>query len=310
MRDLTFAISIAKSQDSAYYISQNQPVPSFDAEKDSTKKKSFKEEKIAINVAGFYATECGIGALMEQKGETPVFWLKKIAEKRLDSSEILLLNRFANATWKAGQPFRSLSRIAKDNFIVANFLSKEEIQKDYDQVSAAASKLLDSLKTSENALKEEQLQKIKSLLQDKQFAFEMAKHIEASYYSSLKKEVPPFLNPGEDTLQIDKSIFEEKIAINIAGFYALECGLSYFAAAQDKAPSDVLNAILADTISTSDKQLFERFANATWKAGQPFRSLDRITRDIFIPFDLLSKEEIEKDWVQIKNAAKKVKEIL
>jgi hypothetical protein len=33
---------------------------------------------------------------------------------------------------------------------------------------------------------------------------------------------------------------EEKIATNLAGFYALECGLSYLATAQKKLPSAVL----------------------------------------------------------------------
>jgi len=310
LRDSSFAVSIAKTQDSAYYVAQNQQTPSFDSDKDSTKKKSFKEEKIAINLAGFYATECGIGALIAQKGETPVYWLKKITEKKLDSSEILLLNRFANATWKAGQPFRSLSRITRDNFIVANFLSKEETQKDLDQVVAAASKLLDSLKSFENASKEEQLKKISALMQDKEYAFGMAKHIEASYYTSQKKEAPPFLKPEEDTVTIDKSVFEEKVAINVAGFYALECGLSYLAASQNKTPSDILKSIINDSLPQKDKELFERFANATWKAGQPFRSLDRITRNIFVPFDLLSKEEVEKDWVQIKTAASEIKKRL
>jgi len=303
LRDTTFAISIAKAQDSAYYISQSKEVPSFYTGKDSIKKKSLKEEKIAINLAGFYATECGIAALIQQKGETPIYWLQKITGKKLDSSEVLLLNSFANATWKAGQPFRSLSRITKDNFTVAGFLSEEEIQKDYDQVVAAAGKLLDSLKGFDNKSKEEQLNRIKALMQDKQYAFEMAKHMEAAYYLGQKKEVPPFLSSSEDSATIDKSPLEEKVAINIAGFYALECGLSYLAYSEGKIPSDILKLIVNDSLSQNDKQLFERFANATWKAGQPFRSLDRITRDNFIPFDLLSKEEIEKDWVQIKNAA-------
>jgi hypothetical protein len=53
-----------------------------------------------------------------------------------------------------------------------------------------------------------------------------------------------------------------------------------------------------------DKELLERFANATWKASQPFRSMERIRRSNFIPFDLLPAEEVEKDWVQLQAAAK------
>jgi hypothetical protein len=130
--------------------------------------------------------------------------------------------------------------------------------------------------------------------------------IDSSYYAGEKKQIPPFLTGAEDTAMIKKSEFEEKVAVNIAGFYALECGISYLAAADNKLPFDVLRSIINDSITQKDKRLLERFANATWKAGQPFRGLDRITRGNFVPFSLLSAEEIEKDWVQIKSAAEKI----
>jgi hypothetical protein len=82
---------------------------------------------------------------MEQKGGNPVEWLDKIIGKQLDSTEILVLNRFANATWKAGQPFRGLKRITRDVFISPVFLPDDEVKKDYDQVLAAATKLLPAL---------------------------------------------------------------------------------------------------------------------------------------------------------------------
>ncbi len=143
-------------------------------------------------------------------------------------------------------------------------------------------------------------------MKDKQFAFEMAKHMEAAYYEGQNKAIPPFLSPEEDGTSIVKSAFEEQVAIKDAGFYALECGLSYLATAGNKLPSDVLKSIMDGSIAQTDKRLLERFANATWKAGQAFRSLDRIQRDSFTPFVLLSDDEIEKDWVQIKAAAGKV----
>jgi hypothetical protein len=134
----------------------------------------------------------------------------------------------------------------------------------------------------------------------------MAKHIEAAYYESIHQPVPEFFKDGEDNATLQKSYKEEKIAINLAGFYALECGLSYLATAKDLAPSDVLQSITNDKLSKEDKEILERFANATWKAGQPFRSLDRITRKTFTCFDLLPPEEVEKDWMQIKAAAAKL----
>lgn len=302
LRDPAFAVQISIIQDSAYYSSQKQPVPDLPA-KDSFLLKSFKDEKIATNVAAFYAVECGIGALIDQKGGTPLEWLEKIASKKIDSTEVLLLNRFANATWKAGQPFRNLSRIKKPNFIVANLLSAAETKKDYDQVMAAASQLLASLKPLSNASKDDQFKKIDQLLKDKQYADAMARHMEAAYYQAEGKPVPPFVTAIEDSATIKKSALDEKLAINLAGFYALECGVNYLVTAQNKLPSDVLKSIVNDSINQKDKRLLERFANATWKAGQPFRSLDRITRDIFMPFDLLPAEEVKKDWDQVEAAA-------
>jgi hypothetical protein len=182
----------------------------------------------------------------------------------------------------------------------------EETRKDFDQVHAAASKLLDSLTPYADQAKEEQFKKIGQLMQDKNYAMEMAQHIESAYYTAQKKEAPAFLEAPQDTSKVEKNKLEEKVATNVAAFYALECGLSYLASAEKKVPSEVLQSIMSDSIDTKDKVLLERFANATWKAGQPFRGLDRITRDIFVPFYFLSKDEIEKDWVQIKSVAGKL----
>ncbi len=308
LHDTAFAASMAAGQESAFYTSQGKTAEAFFTGPDSLNRKPLKEEKIAINLAGFYAVECGIGALMAEKGGTPVSWLKKITEQSLDSTEQLLLNRFANATWKISQPFRSLDRITRDNFIVARQLSKEEIQKDVNQVKAAAEKLLDSLQGSANDPALVQLKKIGALLRNKAFAAEMAAHMEAAYYKGEGKTVPQFISPADDTAMVAKSARSEKIAINIAGFYALECGLNYLSETQQKLPSVILQEILTDSLPAKDRELMNRFANATWKTSQPFRSLDRITRPVFMPYDLLPEDEKDKDWVQIKSAAKKLKE--
>ncbi|HEX5026122.1 MAG TPA: hypothetical protein VFV68_12660 [Agriterribacter sp.] len=312
LRDSSFALDMAKSQEAAYYRSQGQPAPSFlpENEGDGVLEKSVREEKIAINIAGFYALECGIGLLMEQRGGTPLTWLDKINTGQLDSTEQLVLNRFANATWKAGQPFRGLERITRDVFISPVFLPQEELQKDAGQVSAAAVKLSEAMKGMMDTSKAAQLERISQLLKDKTFAAEMAQHMEAAYYIARNEPIPLFLKPGEDTSIVRKSVKADKVATNIAGFYALECGLSYLATAQHKLPSEVLRSIVNDSIVDADKNIFERFANATWKAGQPFRGLDRITRKPFTSFDLLTPAEVEKDWVQIKAAAEKLSKSL
>ena len=76
LRDTSFAFTVAGGQDSNYYVSQGQKVPAFFEGPDSLLKKSFKEEKIAINLAGFYALECGIGALIEQNGKVKCSYVK------------------------------------------------------------------------------------------------------------------------------------------------------------------------------------------------------------------------------------------
>ena len=308
LQDTGFALAMAKNQEAAYYTAQGQSAPAFLSakEENDSLEKSVKEEKIATNIAAFYAVECGIGLLMEQQGGTPVEWLNKIVNHQLDSSEILVLNRFANATWQAGQPFRGLQRIKKDNFISPVFLSKDETKKDYDQVNAASEKLLPAMQNVAGKPVKDQLQRLSELLKDKQFALDMAQHMEAAYYTALHKPIPDFIKAGQDTATFKRSFKEEKIATNIAGFYALECGLSYLATAQHLVPSVVLQSIAHDSLSKENKKIFERFANATWKAGQPFRGLDRITRETFTCFDLLPPDEVEKDWIQIKAAAVKL----
>jgi hypothetical protein len=308
LQDTGFALRMAENQEASYFKAQKQMPPQFLSEQEANNEiqKSAKEEKIATNVAAFYALECGIGLLRNQHGGTPAEWLNKIVNHQLNSNENLILNRFANATWKAGQPFRRLARIKKENFISSVFLSKEELEKDYHQVNAAAEMLLPAMKSVAEKDSDAQLQKLSELLKSKQFALQMAKHIEAAYYESIHQPVPEFFKDGEDNATLQKSYKEEKIAINLAGFYALECGLSYLATAKHAAPSDVLQSITNDKLSKEDKEILERFANATWKAGQPFRSLDRITRKTFTCFDLLPGEEVEKDWIQVKAAAIKL----
>jgi hypothetical protein len=305
LRDSSFAVKVANYHEAGYAnaTGTGQSTPT----KDSLIKKSFKEDKIATNLAGFYAVECGIGAISKETGKTPVDILKQIAENHLDSSHVLLLNRFANATWKAGQPFRELSRIRRSNFVVAAYLSKEEVKKDYDQVLAAATLLLTKLNSlPADAPVKDQLAAIEKLLKDKAFANEMAAYMEAAYYKGQHQPVPPFIKPEEDTATLMKSAEEERLAINLAGFYALECSVEYLSLTNKQPPSAILKAIINDHLKQSDKELLERFANATWKAGQPFRGLDRITRDIFKPFDLLPQDEVEKDWKQIQMAAELV----
>lgn len=307
LRDSNFTQQLADSLETAYYTAEKKAAPVFSIHDEKVIiEKSIKQEKIATGLAPFYALECGVSQLMETYGGTPLDWLTKITEEGLENIQILLLNDFANATWKAGQPFRGLERITNDIFISSIFLSEEEIDKDYEHILGTATLLKSKMEDLKDTSRQLQLRRISDLLQDEEFAFEVAQNSEAIYYVLHKHPAPVFLTDEDDIKTLKKTAINEKIATNIAGFYALESGLSYLAAAKNAIPSYTLQSIINNSIDVADKKLFERFSNATWKAGQPFRGLDRITRDNFTCFDLLSKDDINKSTVQIKTAAVKL----
>jgi len=305
LKDKDFACRIAKSQNDAYYIGMGENPPVFLEDGEETKliEKSVREEKIAMNLAGFYALECGLGALCTRNGEKPTDWLQRIVSGELDVQDVSLLNHFANATWKACQPFRGLDRINRPVFTVFSLLPQEEVAKDFVQIQTAAGKLLVSLDATSAESAEDQMISVKNLIQDETYALEMAMFLAASYYTGQNQETPPFISREEEQATVSKSAREEKIAMNLAGFYALESGVDYLAHIQNTRPSEILRCITGGTILPSDRQLLCRFANATWKAGQPFRGLDRITREVFTLFDFLSEEDKNKDWAQITGAA-------
>lgn len=155
-----------------------------------------------------------------------------------------------------------------------------------------------------------QLLKLQGLLRDKDFALEMAEYLDAAYYKGQGQTPPPFVKPEDETATAAKSVKEEKIAINLAGFYALEAGIGYLSERDGTTPLQILSTIVDGSIPQADMLLLARFANATWKASQPFRSLSRITRDTFRPAALLAPEELLKDYVQIQNAAAKLLEAM
>src|SRR5574341_728744 len=68
----------------------------------------------------------------------------------------------------------------------------------------------------------EQLGKMQVLMQNQAFAVEMAAYLDGAYYRGQGQTPPPFLSSQEETATIQKSVKEEKIAINLAGFYAVE----------------------------------------------------------------------------------------
>lgn len=312
LRDSVFAEDMAAAMEAAYYEGLGQTSPPFlmPGEDTAFVAVSKKGEKIATNLAGFYALECGLGLLAAQSNQTPTAWLEKIAGSTADSNAVLLLNRFANATWKASQPFRGLSRITRYNFIGSHKLSKEEVDKDAVQIKNAATKLLSSLQPVKAAPLPEQMQAVKRLLQNTAYAVTIAAYLDSTYAVSQGQTPAPLITPADDTAVIKKSKKEQKIATNLAGFYAMECAVNYLVTTRNAVPSQLLQSLTDGTMSKEGQTIFARFANATWKAGQPFRGLNRITRETFTPFYFLSEADVGKDLVQVRAAAKKVLPLL
>jgi len=229
LRSDSFSLHIARAQDTAYYKGIGEPVPPFLTPEQDTAifVQPVVEQKVATNIAGFYALECGIGLLCQQTKETPTHWLQKIVTEQADSSSILLLNRFANATWKAGQPFRGLDRITRPTFTVASFLPPNEIAKDYYQIKTAAAKLLSTLQPVKDSSLNTQMQQLRSLLHSQQYAYEMAAFMDSGYYAGQQQKIPAFRTAMEDSGFVRRSARDQKIATNLAGFYAMECALNY-----------------------------------------------------------------------------------
>jgi len=312
LRDPAFALDMAQSLDAAYYKGQGQPIPPFvkPEEETATVPKSVREEKIAINLAGFYAVEVGVGYLADRDKQTPLDVLEAVANGSRANADMLLLARFANATWKAGQPFRGLSRITRDTFGPAGLLTEVELKKDFVQIKAAAAKLAEKMQDVKGKDTAAQLVRLQAILRDPAYAQDMAQALDAAYYIGQGQPVPAFLKPEEETSTSPKSVKEEKIAINLAGFYALEAGVGVISERTNETPLQILDGIVKGSRSADEMTLLARFANATWKAGQPFRSLSRITRDTFKPVSLLTTDDVKKDVDQIQAAAAKLAEAL
>lgn len=128
-----------------------------------------KPMEVAMNLAGAYAVDAAANIIAAQRMDTtqriaaqriPVMPHKSyvksfeetylqticdIAHGNLGESERYIARNCANLAWRAGQPFRSLDRLARAVNAQFNTLPAAEIGKDDDQLRAAALKLLELL---------------------------------------------------------------------------------------------------------------------------------------------------------------------
>jgi hypothetical protein len=299
LSDATFMLSLAAGQAAAYYTALGKTPPAFPLPGEIRITKNVREEKIAFHLTGLYAIECSIGAFMAQEEAAPIHWLQQIMQGRMQADHYLLLQCFASATYHAGQAFYAPQAIRS-----------MELPPNSNELMATATYLLNTLQALPHHTPQAQLQKIVPLLKDPSFALELAQYLEKADPLHSPHHHPTLLADTGNDPTVERKALDEHVAINVAGAYALEAGLTYLGYSQNKLPSQVINALLADQLSTAQKELLERFAHATWMAGQPFRGLDRITRPVFMHFDLLSAEERDKDWTQVKAAAASIAQSL
>lgn len=101
----------------------------------------------------------------------------------------------------------------------------------------------------------------------------------------------------------------QQVAMNLAGAYAVQTAASVISEIRNNGEVTsmgfemVIRDIAADNLSDLERSVARRCANLAWKAGQPFRGIDRITRSAMVDFNLLPTDEIAKDDDQLQAAA-------
>lgn len=112
-----------------------------------------KPEMVARNVAGLQAVVTGIGVIAVLRGITTVEEMDQqvipilddIVNDKVNDVEKNILHRLANCSWGAGQGFigGQLERLTRMN--VFDLLDQVEVAKDWHQILAAATCLLDEI---------------------------------------------------------------------------------------------------------------------------------------------------------------------
>ena len=141
------------------------------------------------------------------------------------------------------------------------------------------------------------LNQLQNILQDPNFQLQVANACSKAYAEGVGHPEWHSDFGGED---------QQMIAQNLAGPLAVNTGISVIALLREEEHKKVLEDIANGNVSEDEKNILLRLANLSWAAQQPFRGrADRVN-----VFDLLSQEEVEKDYVQITTAAKMMYEAL
>jgi len=104
--------------------------------------------------------------------------------------------------------------------------------------------------------------------------------------------IPPLVT--EDTPEGEVTSI---IAQNLAPLYALDGAMTELWRGEKHPPIEALRGYLLSDNHPLGLTLSGIFANTGWKAGQPFRGIERIEREVFKPAVFLDKDEIDKDHI-------------
>ncbi len=115
-----------------------------------------------------------------------------------------------------------------------------------------------------------------------------------------------------EAFEADKPV---DVAMNLAGSYAVQSATGLIMMMREGKATElgfeqVLRDMAEGKLNEKEKLVARLCANLAWKSGQPFRSLERVTRSPMVDFSLLPEEEQIKDDDQIRAAAKTLLELV
>jgi hypothetical protein len=265
-----------------------------EAAKDATFRLSVAEEKIAINMAGCYALVCGTDLISRQKKMAPWVLLQQIIDDTLDPDNWELLYRFANITWKAGQPFRGHERIERPVFIPFSLLPAHEVKKDHVQIISAAAVLTKSIPHEDDDEDKSFWHQVASRMQDEDFSEMMAAALEESYYKNIGKTPPPFITETEKEDYVEKALEDYNWAASLAAFYGLESAIDYWVQKEAANVPELLHQIINQSLLPDKQKLLLTMCHAATLAGVPFVGIPNAKDDHLVPFSLLPETALEK----------------
>ena len=151
-----------------------------------------------------------------------------------------------------------------------------------------------------------QFQALNRLLQRRSFGEELCQIGHNAYQTQIAHEAATTLfTPG-----MSEPDRERLFATSIAPLYAIDSLITSKWLHHKTSPLAALDEIIEDASASQGVTDLGLLANATWKAGQPFRGLGRIERPVFRSLVTLGQEELSKDPILVKAMAIRLREAL